>query len=40
MRLDCLEKKGKTKYKEAKNGQGSKMFDPVPNKPEVWTLVS
>jgi hypothetical protein len=32
-RLDCLERKGKTKYKQYKNGQGSKMFDPVPNEP-------
>ena len=31
LRLDCLERKGKTKYKQYENGQGSKMFDPVPN---------
>jgi hypothetical protein len=30
-RLDCLKRKGKTKYKQYENGQGSKMFDPVPN---------
>ena len=30
-RLDCLKGKGKTRYKQYENGQGSKMFDPVPN---------
>jgi hypothetical protein len=40
-RLDCLERKGKTKYKQYENGQGSKMFDPVPNKsmsPDTYTI--
>jgi hypothetical protein len=49
MRLDCLKRKGKTKYKYYKNRKGSKMFDPVPNESKspdacivnrqaVWTI--
>jgi hypothetical protein len=37
----CLKKKGKTKYKQYENGQGSKMFDPVPNEsmsPDTCTI--